>query len=123
MPEELRVSGVAWRVATGPLQGRRFVGGYYAVGGVGARIREAGGSISFESWDPLRLDLPGFTFFGLEENILRQVVEVARSRSPEAADIEPFQLTEFFYSGFSVLRDGSVLAPLEFMVPEQQVTF
>lgn len=123
MPEELRVSGVAWRVRFGPLSGKRFVGGYYAVDGMKVRAHRINDGFAYDPPDPLRLDLPGFTFFGLEENVLRQVVGVARSRSNQAPFIEPFQATEFFYSGFSVLRDGSVVAPLEFFMPEEQVTF
>jgi hypothetical protein len=123
LPEELRVSGVAWRVMIGPLSGKRFIGGYYAVDGVKVRAHKINGRFVYEPPDPLRLDLPGYTFFGLEENVLGQVVDVARSRSTQAQFIDPFQATEFFYSGLSVLRDGSVLAPLEFFVPEEQVTF
>src|SRR6185369_9457925 len=55
MPAELRVVGVAWRVLNGPLEGRRFVGGYFAVDGAGANIRHADGQIKFEARDPLRL--------------------------------------------------------------------
>lgn len=122
MPEELRVVGVAWRVVAGPLQGRRFVGGYYAVEGRGPSIRQADGGIAYDRPDPFRLDLPGFTFFGLEEGILRQVVGLARSTQVQAPRVGIFEATEFFYSGFSVLRDGSAVAPLEFFIPEEQLT-
>lgn len=123
LPEEFRVSGIAWRVILGPLSGKRFIGGYYAVDDMNVYAQRSKGGIGYVSPDPLRLDLPGFTFFGLEENVLQQVVDVARSSSAQAQFIEPFQETEFFYSGFSVLRDGTVLAPLDFFVPEEQVSF
>lgn len=121
MPEELRVLAVAWRIVAGPLEGRRFVGGYYVTGGAGPSFRLANGGVFYERPDPLRLDLPAFTFFGLEENTFRQVVRIARSGQGQAMPLEVFQETDFFYSGFSVLRDGSALAPLEFFVPVEQI--
>lgn len=122
MPEELAVSGIAWQVLVGPLAGRRFVGGYYAAGRDRASFHIANDRFVYDRPDPLRLDSLGPTFFGLEENILRQVVRIARSPPAESFPIEAFRETEFFYSGFSVLRDGSAVAPLEFFVPVEQVT-
>jgi hypothetical protein len=121
MPEELRVVGVAWRVLAGPLVGRRFVGGYFAVDGVAASTRNGTGRIIYDRPDPLRLDQPGFTFFGIEENILQQVVRLARGGLWQGPSIQVFEATEPFYSGFSVLRDGTALAPLEFFEPQEQI--
>lgn len=121
MPEELRVVGMAWRVLAGPLQGRRFVGGYYAADGREPTLRRAVAGVVYSTPNPFRLDLPSFTFFGLEEEILRQVVRLARTSQIQPQRIGVLEATEFFYSGFSVLRDGSAVAPLDFFMPEEQV--
>ncbi|WP_395701359.1 hypothetical protein [Aquabacterium sp.] len=121
MPDELRVSAIAWRVLTGPLQGERFVGGYYSAEGTGISARQVEGRILYERSDPLRLDQPAYTFFGLHERTMRDVVASARSNLAQPASIEPFRATEFFYSGFSVQRDGTAIAPLEFLVPDEQI--
>lgn len=121
MPAELQVVGVVWRVQAGPLQGRRFIGGYFAVDGIAASGRNSDGRITFNPPDPLRLDLPGFTFFGVEEDILRQVVALARRQTTVAPQIVTFEQTDFFYSGFSVLRDGTAIGPLDFFSPQETI--
>lgn len=122
MPDELNVIGVAWRVQTGPLKGRRFIGGYFAVDNIAAIVQNSDGGSRFMPRDLLRLDLPGFTFFGVEENILRQVVVLARRQTKAASKIETFEQTDFFYSGFSVLRDGTAIGPLDFFSPDDIVS-
>ncbi|MYN39787.1 hypothetical protein GTP55_10420 [Duganella sp. FT109W] len=123
LPDELRVVGVAWRVIAGPLAGRRFVGGYFSSGGDLPAWRERNGKLGFERPDFLRLNRPNATFFGIEEGILKQVVAMARAREPFVQQISGFEPVDFFYSGFSVLRDGSALGPLDWFLPEEQVEF
>lgn len=122
LPTEIRVLAIAWRVVVGPLQGRRFVGGYFAHEGLVAEFQKTAGGNLHSAVDPLRLDVPSFTFFGVEETIFRQVVELARSPASQISGNFPiFENTEFFYSGFSVLRDGSAVGPLDFFSPEEQL--
>jgi hypothetical protein len=40
-----------------------------------------------------------------------------------AERVVPFDRVEPFYSAISVLRDGSIVGPLDFFAPEEQVTF
>ncbi|MCS0609230.1 hypothetical protein NX773_13745 [Massilia solisilvae] len=117
LPNEIIIQCVAWKVIVGPLQGKRFIGGYFGGPHGSMLARDAQGRYSFERHDPLRLDSPSVTFFGVEESIFRQVVLMARNGGGSAAQLRPFKPIEFFYSGFSILRDGSALAPAEFFVP------
>jgi hypothetical protein len=123
LPEELAVVGVAWRVLAGPLEGRRFVGGYFSEVDRTPVPREINGRIVFGRPDRLRLDRPNATFFGVEERIFKQVVGLARARTGQAPEISGFEQTGFFYSGFSVLRDGTAMGPLDWFSPEDEVAF
>jgi hypothetical protein len=123
LPEQIRILGIAWGVTAGPLQGRRFVGGYFADDAAAPILRDINGQIRFERPDPLRLDRPGATFFGVEETIFRQLVDFARAPRSGISDLVRFEQTDFFYSGFSVLRDGSALGPLEFFSPIESVNY
>lgn len=123
LPEELRIVGIAWRVRAGPLVNRRFIGGYFGNGDSAPVPRDHNGSVVFERPNPLRLDQPSTTFFGVEEGIFKQVVEYAKTSSRSTARISHFDETEFFNSGFSVLRDGSALGPVDFFFPEESVIF
>jgi hypothetical protein len=83
-------------------------------------VRQVNGRIIFDLADPLRLDVGRGTFFGLEEKIFQQVVGMARGGTSLARQINRFEEIEPFYSGISVLRDGSVIGPIEFFLPVQQ---
>lgn len=123
LPQDIRVVAIAWRVVVGPLQGRRFIGGYFCANNPGG-ARGSDGRIIFDRPNPLCLDNPSATFFGVEESIFRQVVGLARER--EGADVHQFKIFEEtapFYSGFSVLRDGSALGSLDFFSPDEPVFF
>ena len=96
-------------------------GGYFAVQASEERRSNTAAGAMWPRPDPFRLDLPQATFFGLEEGILRQVVNSARGGFAASRLIESFDNTEFFYSGFSVLRDGSSLAPVDFFEPVEQI--
>lgn len=122
LPEQIRVLGIAWRVIAGPLEGRRFIGGYFSPDGAPASARDSKGRILFEKPDPLRLDRPSATFVGLEESIFRQVVSLARLETNGVPQLSRLEQTDFFYSGFSVLRDGSAIGPIEFFSPDENVT-
>jgi hypothetical protein len=122
LPEELTVLGVAWRVLAGPLAGRRFIGGYFSEDDRTPIPRESNGRVVFVRPDRLRLDRPNHTFFGLEEGIFKQVVGFARAQSRQFKEISLFDEISSFYSGFSVLRDGSAMGPLDWFSPEEEVT-
>lgn len=123
LPEEILIPAVAWRVVAGPLEGVRFIGGYYGAERVRPRSRGADGRIFFDRNDPLRLDQECATFFGIEESIFREVVTFSRSKSNGTFQLSTFEDIDFFYSGFSVLRDGSAIGPIDFFSPEESVVF
>jgi hypothetical protein len=124
LPREINVNAVVWEVRAGPLQGRRFVGGHF---GPSEYFRLLGqrpdGRLIVERSNSLRLDVEPPTFFGLEESIFKQIVEFARTGDTAPPYIQIFSNSAFFYSGFSVLKDGSALAPTEFVEPIGLNTF
>jgi hypothetical protein len=123
VPDEIRFPVTIWTFQTEPLRGVRFVGGYYPSAGGSLPVREVDGRIIFDLADPLRLDVGRGTFFGVEEKIFQQVVGLARGGTSLAPQIDRFEQIEPFYSSISVLRDGSVIGPIEFFLPVQQAIF
>jgi hypothetical protein len=86
-------------------------------------VRQVEGRIIFDLMDPLRLDVGRGTFFGVEEKVFQQVVTVARGGTSLAPQIGRIEQIQPFYSGIGVLRVGSIIGPIEFFLPVQQVVF
>jgi hypothetical protein len=120
VPEEIRFPVVIWSFQMDPLKGRRFVGGYYPSAAGSLPIRLVNGTIVLDLADPLRLDVGRGTFFGVEEKIFQQVIAIARAGPSLAAQISRFEQIEPFYSAISVLRDGSIIGPIEYFSPVEQ---
>jgi hypothetical protein len=112
IPPELRLRAVVWELLLGPMKGRHFVGGYFSPPGKDLDIRKEDERYLFGSSNPFRLGSGRGTFFGLEESIFRAVVLAARS-AQRLPRIPLFQEILPFYSAVSILRDGSILAPVE----------
>lgn len=132
LTQELQLRMPVWRVLAGPLEGRKFVGGYFGANGLAPTVRETQDGILMERPNPFQLDAPSSTFFGVEEQIFRQVVRLARSPEPvvrrtdsftHSTEIDTFAQLTHFDSAFSVLRDGSVLAPLDYFSPLELVLY
>ncbi|WP_157652509.1 hypothetical protein [Burkholderia ubonensis] len=122
LPEEIRVQCVVWKVLFGPLQGKRFVGGYFGAHRSKEGARDVHPSFATDiPGDILRLDREFATFFGVEESIFRQVVSIARLGSGVVAQLQQLEEITPFFSGFSVLRDGSALGPMEWFWPEELI--
>lgn len=121
LPEEILIRAITWRIVVGPLTGHCFVGGYFGVQGSNPIPRDSKGQILFDRHDPFCLDSPNATFFGVDESIFRQVVAMARTGITAAAQLSLFEATDSFYSGFSALRDGSALGPLDFFTPREPI--
>lgn len=121
VPPELQFIGFSWRFVMGPLQGERFIGGYFANNGE-PRIVKDGDRFQFGPPNPLQLGSPRPTFFGLHEKAFRAIAEIARRGLDRAADMPRLPAIRF-YSAISMLRDGSTISPLEFLIPEGQVTY
>ena len=114
IPDELQIVAVVWEVRTGPLAGRRFVGGFFAPRDDYFPAKQVDDKFIFGSGNPFRLGGSRGTFFGLEEAIFKQIVQLARRGRNFAGEVTRFERIQPFYSAFSLLRDGSVLAPLDF---------
>jgi hypothetical protein len=113
-PAEIQFRGLTWELNFGPYGGRRYVGGYYPPSSGALRPREEDGKIVFMPSDPFRLDIGYGTFVGLEETVFKQLVVIARTGSDRAADVRKAEQIAPFYSAISLLRDGSVVGPLDF---------
>lgn len=122
LPDELLIQAFTWQVVAGPLAGQRFVGGFFGPPGSEPNFSQTEDRIVTRWPPPIRLDAAAATFFGVEETIFRQVVEMARTGLRTVARLGTFEGTGFFYSGFSTLRDGSALGPSEYFNLEGPLT-
>ena len=123
VPEEIRFPVTVWEIVVGPLKGVRFVGGYYPGSPEELPIRQIDGQITIVSADPFRLDRGAGTFFGLEETIFSTVCQLVRSPAIAGLEVGSFSQIEPFYSGVSILKDGSIIGPLEFFRPIEPAVY
>lgn len=114
VPAEIGFSAALWELRFGPYQGMQFVGGFYPPTSGTVQVRQEKDRLIFGPDNSFRLDAAYGTFLGVEANIFRQLVSIARQGPTVAAEIRPLPSIEFFYSGVSLLRDGSIIGPLEF---------
>ena len=110
---------MVWEFVGPPLNGKRFVGGYFLnrEGVDPVRFNLDNGRVVVLNANLLRLDVAAATFFGLEENIFKGVCAIARDGDQRASQLERFPEVPFFDSAASVLRDGSILAPVGYFNP------
>jgi len=138
VPEEIIFPVVIWELQLPPLKGMRFVGGYFPKGSGVTPVQTDNGQVSFAKQDPFRLGVGGGTFVGLEQKIFRQVASRARGQAiarrersidrlkysvPGQSLLNQLPLLPPIYSAISIHRDGSILAPIEFMRPIEQVNY
>jgi hypothetical protein len=121
VPEEIRFPVTIWEVRVGPLQHMRFVGGFYQSMSGSTPFRATDKGLIFDPIAPFRLDIGSSTFVGVEESIFRNVAAMTRLGPRAAGEVTQLvEQIEPFYSGFSLLRDGSVIGPIEFFAPVAQ---
>ncbi|HKS74961.1 MAG TPA: hypothetical protein VJQ82_17270 [Terriglobales bacterium] len=132
LPDQYLVNAVIWEYQGLELAKRRFVGGYYpnGTGVIPIQLTDERQLVR-RAPDPLRLDVGEGTFFGLEESIFRQIVQFARRSArdsrgrevelPNVPEFSRYEQTRHFYSAISILRDGSIFAPVEFFSPVQPI--
>lgn len=119
VPPEIQFPATVWELQTGPMNGRRFVGGYFP-GPIGTpSIAVVDNKPVVLSADPFRLDIAAGTFVGLEEKIFEALCMIARQGDAQIQELSTDAIP-FFYSAVSILRDGSAIAPLEFFRPVAQ---
>ena len=116
LPNELRFNMAIWELVAGPLQGRQFVGGYYSRDDVQISEDTNRQTLVFGAKNVFDLQAPNVTFFGLEIDVYRSLLEFART-DISRLNIQPaFELeTLFFDSSASILRDGSIIAPIQYL--------
>jgi hypothetical protein len=117
VPDEIGFPVVVWESRFGPLDGKRFVGGYYLTGDGVVPIAQQADKLQLPVADPFRLDVSHATFFGVEESIFEAVTMLVRKSPRAAAAVRTYDEVQPFYSGISVLRDGSIMSPIEFFNP------
>jgi hypothetical protein len=119
VPAEIQFPAMVWEFVGPPLNGKRFVGGYFLnrEGTDPVRVNLDGTRVAILNANPLRLDVAAATFFGLEEHIFKGVCGIAREGDQRASQLQRFPDVPFFDSSASVLRDGSILAPLGYFNP------
>jgi hypothetical protein len=122
VPDEILFPAIVWECLLPPINGRRFVGGYY--------LRE-GGRDPFVNYDNqwlaypsimFRLDVATGTFFGVEEIKFKQMVAAARNGTESFSNLVASESYPPLYSALSLLRDGSILGPLNLFRPVATVT-
>lgn len=124
VPVEIQFPAVVWEFVAGPLVGKRFVGGFFPGNADGdiAHYTLKNGSILLKQ-NTLRLDIGPGTFFGVAEEVFQTLCTMARSGDPIASQLAQYPDIPFFYSGASLLRDGTLIVPLDFMRPVEQINF
>ena len=110
MQDEIQFPPTVWEFTEGPIKGLRFVGGYY---GKDVKYDKLGNIIN----NAYNLMASRLTFYGVEENIFKSVVRIARGDINNTIEMPTLKQIEPFYSGVSILRDGSIIAPVEFLRP------
>lgn len=113
VPPEIDFPAMLWEFQTEPIAGRQFVGGIHLSENGPPQIHQENGRITVGPINPLLLGSAQPTFFGLDADIFRHIVELARGR-PTQNHIPQLAIPQF-YSAISVLRDGSMLSPAPFL--------
>jgi hypothetical protein len=119
VPDEIQFPAMVWEFVGPPLIGKRFVGGYFPSreGADPVQIKLDTGHVAVLNSNPLRLDASPGTFFGLEETIFKGVCAIARNGDQQSSQLPQLPNVPFFDSAASVLRDGSILAPINYFNP------
>jgi len=123
VPVEIQFNAIAWELQMGPLQGTRFIGGYHPPRDGGPVLESSGGKIHFTRSDPFRLGVGNGTFVGVKESIFGQMASSARGQVLDRRTFDALPPTPAFYSAISLLRDGSIVGPVEFFRPVERVSY
>lgn len=123
VPNEIRFPSIVWQFLLPGLEKLSFIGGYFPGEGGAVPFELNGGRMLMRSGDPLRLDIATGTFFGIEKQIFRSICSMARQGDVEALRVPRLTPIAPFYSGISLLRDGSIVGPIEFFSPVEQIVF
>ncbi|WJV25576.1 MULTISPECIES: hypothetical protein [Pseudomonas] len=122
LDSEIRIFGAIWEFAVEGYH-RQFVGGYYAGTTDSAAIELVDNRIVRRNSDALRLGLHTGTFVGIELSVFKHLVNVSRSDSSLLDEVPEVDPIRDVYSGISMLRDGSIIGPLQMFVPRDFAAF
>lgn len=123
LPDEILVPAFLWRLELDTVKNRRFVGGYYPGPTGESAFKLQDGNLVRRPVDPFRLDQPLGTFVGLEVEVFRSLVASCRSTGVVGPRLPRIDPGERIYSAISLLRDGSVLGPMDLFTPVAFETF
>ena len=121
VPEELSFIAALWECLVPPFKGVKFFGGYYPSPGSGSRPRfhwdENLKQFVIVDVDPFDISRQSLTFFGVEEKIARTLARRAYGQGdlrnlPQLEGVDAPR-----DSAMSALRDGTILAPIEYFRP------
>ncbi|HYV45690.1 MAG TPA: hypothetical protein VFA20_12560 [Myxococcaceae bacterium] len=114
VPRELSPRAVIWQCLVPPLQGRKFIGGYFTMPGISWESKLG----TFIPDNPFVLPPPEPTFFGVELGIAQLLVRATYGEQALLQNIPQMEEADNErMSNFSALRDGTVLAPLDYFRP------
>lgn len=120
LPQEIRVPVVIWKLSLDVDDSRRFVGGYFPGPNGESAFEFVDGTVRLRVAEPLRLDQPRGTFVGVEAKIFRSLVASCRSGNLVDSQFPRLERIDRLYSAISMLRDGTVVGPIEFFTPLSQ---
>jgi hypothetical protein len=126
VPENIRFRVGIWRGLVPPMLNHEFIGGYFLPTFSPEQqffylnpsiYNDFSNFIDVPINPQLNLSLPGFTFFGLQRDIFDRLrrITIHGTESWEESILYQYENHESEYPrGLSILRDGSVLAPLDY---------
>lgn len=109
LPPEHKIQVGLWTALIPPINGKRFVGGIFP-----SRRWRYYAPWNWE-WDRLDLSRPNGTFFGLELEMFLNVRQLSMRGSKAVDDIYEFEAEREPAGGFTLLRDGTLMAPIDYV--------
>jgi hypothetical protein len=116
LPVETIIPTVLWRLGIDNRSNRQFVGGYYPGKSGQPAYDFTDGNIRPRRGDPLRLDQSDAIFVGIELKVFERLIQFCR-QGESILSLPLLSEEQRIYSAISMLKDGSIIGPLEFFTP------
>ncbi|TCS60067.1 hypothetical protein EDD52_11678 [Primorskyibacter sedentarius] len=115
---ELGFSITIWECLLPAMKGLRFIGGYFPSNHNGTLPYDFDNDkVIMKPKNPFRLDQTSGTFFGIEEQVFRRLVDTSRQGPEVLREFRRSERTTTGYSGVSYLPDGHILGQIELFRP------
>lgn len=118
LPKDVQVNIGIWECLIPPLNRFRFVGGFIDLPDVASQIGYIFRGLFSQSnqffFPQVNLSLGAATFFGLEYNTFSALRQITLEGRTVASRVEEVRVEETIPAPLSFLRDGSVIAPLDY---------